>query len=214
VIARSNVFAIRWAAILQSRNHPITHFFTMRIISGKFRGLHLATLKGGALRPTSDQLRETLFNVLGPEIEGRTFLDAYAGTGAVGIEALSRGASEVVFIEHHRPSAALIRKNLGALKIEDGFYLMTCAALKGLDRLEEEDSHFDYIFLDPPYDEIREYHHVLRQLARSGLLHPTSLVIAEHSRHCNLEEQYGKLWRIRLLKRGDSQLGFYKRADT
>jgi 16S rRNA (guanine966-N2)-methyltransferase len=185
----------------------------MRIISGKFRGLHLATLKGEAVRPTSDQLRETLFNVLGPEVEGRTFLDAYAGTGAVGIEALSRGASEVVFIEHHRPSAALIRKNLGTLKIEDGFYLMTCAVLKGLERLEEEGSHFDYIFLDPPYEEIREYHHVLRQLARSELLLPASIVIAEHSRHCNLEEQYGNLRRTRLLRRGDSQLGFYQRQQ-
>lgn len=184
----------------------------MRIIAGSHRGLHLATLKGGALRPTSDQLRETLFNVLGPEVEGRAFLDAYAGTGAVGIEAISRGASEVVFIEHHRPAAELIRKNLETLKIEEGFYVMTTTVLKGLDRLAEEGSHFDFVFLDPPYEEIREYHHVLRQVARGELLLPTSLVIAEHSRHCNLEEQYGALCRTRLLRRGDSQLGFYRRA--
>ena len=182
----------------------------MRIISGTHRGLHLATLKGGALRPTSDQLRETLFNVLGPEVEGRALLDAYAGTGAVGIEAISRGASEVVFIEHHRPAAELIRRNLEALKIEEGFYVMTTTVLKGLERLAGEGSHFDFVFLDPPYDEIREYHHVLRQLARGELLLPTSLVIAEHSRHCNLEEQYGTLRRTRLLRRGDSQLGFYR----
>lgn len=182
----------------------------MRIIAGAYRGLHLATLKGGALRPTSDQLRETLFNVLGLEIEGRTFLDAYAGTGAVGIEAISRGASEVVFIEHHRPAAELIRRNLAALKIEEGFYVMTTTVAKGLERLAQEGSHFDFVFLDPPYEEIREYHHILRQLARSALLLPTSLVIAEHSRHCNLEEQYGTLRRTRLLRRGDSQLGFYR----
>ncbi len=182
----------------------------MRIISGTYRGLHLATLKGGALRPTSDQLRETLFNVLGPEVAGRTFLDAYAGSGAVGIEALSRGASEVVFVEHHRPAAELIRRNLNALKIEDGFYVMTTTALKGLEKLAEEGSHFEFVFLDPPYEEIREYHHVLRQLARGELLVPTSIVIAEHSRHCNLEEQYGTLRRTRVLRRGDSQLGFYR----
>lgn len=184
----------------------------MRIISGTHRGLHLATLKGGALRPTSDMLRETLFNVLGPQVEGRVFLDAYAGTGAVGIEAISRRASEVVFIEHHRPAAELIRKNLEALKIVEGFYVMTTTVQKGLERLVEEGSHFDFVFLDPPYEEIREYHHVLRQLARGELLLPTSLVIAEHSRHCNLEEQYGKLRRTRLLRRGDSQLGFYRLA--
>lgn len=182
----------------------------MRIISGTFRGLHLATLRGDALRPTSDQTRETLFNILGPEIEGRSFLDAYSGTGAVGIEALSRGASEVVFIENHRPASVLIRKNLDLLKIEDGFYVMTCAVGKGIDRLANEGSHFDFVFLDPPYEEIREYHHVLRQLARSSLLLPTSLVIAEHSRHCNLEEQYVDLRRTRLLRRGDSQLAFYR----
>ena len=182
----------------------------MRIISGKYRGLHVATLKGDALRPTSDQLRETLFNVLGPEVEGRTFLDAYAGTGAVGIEALSRGASEVVFIEHHRPAAELIRKNLDALKIEEGFYVMTTKVVKGLQKLADEGSHFDFVFLDPPYEEIREYHRILRQLARSELLLSTSMVIVEHSRHCNLEEQYGSLRRARLLPRGDSQLGFYR----
>ncbi len=184
----------------------------MRIISGTYRGLRIGTMKGGTLRPTSDQLRETLFNVLGPEIEGKSFLDAYAGTGAVGIEALSRGATEVVFIEHHRPAAELIRKNLSALKIEEGFYVMTTTVLKGLERLTEEGSHFDFVFLDPPYEEIREYHHVLRQLARGELLRPASLVIAEHSRHCNLEENYGALRQTRLLRHGDSQLGFYRLA--
>ena len=182
----------------------------MRIISGTFRGLHLATLKGGHLRPTSDQLRETLFDVLGSEVEGRSFLDAYAGTGGVGMEALSRGASEVVFVEHHRPAAELIRKNLGSLKIESGFKLMTCAVLTALERLAAAGARFDFVFLDPPYTEIREYHHVLRQLARGQLLLPTSLVIAEHSRRCELEENYRTMRRTRLLRRGDSELSFYR----
>src|SRR6516165_8384578 len=112
----------------------------MRIISGTYRGLRLKTLKGGNLRPTSDQLRETLFDVLGPQLEGSTFLDAYAGTGAVGLEAFSRGAREVVFIEYHRPAAKLIRSNLAALEIRDGFHVMSCQALTGLDRLAREGS--------------------------------------------------------------------------
>src|SRR5574337_235873 len=181
----------------------------MRIISGTYRGLHLATLKGSNLRPTSDKLRETLFDVLGPSVAGATFLDAYAGSGAVGLEALSRGAGKVVFVEHHRAAAELIRKNLGALKIDSGFHLMTCSVLTGLERLEQEGVRFDFVFLDPPYQEIREYHHVLRQLGRSQLLVPTSLVIAEHSRHCILEEEYGRLRRTRLLRHGDAQLAFY-----
>jgi 16S rRNA (guanine966-N2)-methyltransferase len=186
----------------------------MRIVSGTYRGLRLQTLKGGNLRPTSDQLRETLFDVLGPEVSGRSFLDAYAGSGAVGLEALSRGAREVVFIEHLRAAAELIRKNLQTLKIAAGFRLMTCSSLTGLERLEEEGRHFDYVFLDPPYDEIWEYHHALRQLGRSQLLLPTSLVIAEHSRHCRLEEAYGRLTRSRLLRHGDAQLAFYRLSET
>jgi 16S rRNA (guanine966-N2)-methyltransferase len=182
----------------------------MRIISGTYRGLRLKTLKTGNLRPTSDQLRETLFDVLGPRVEGSTFLDAYAGSGAVGLEALSRGAREAVFIEHHRPAAELIRSNLAALEIQDGFHLMSCQVLTGLERLAEEGSRFDFVFVDPPYSQIREYHHVLRQIGRGQLLFPASVVIAEHSRHCLLEEEYGGLRRSRLIRHGDAQLAFYR----
>jgi 16S rRNA (guanine(966)-N(2))-methyltransferase RsmD len=182
----------------------------MRIIAGTYRGLHLRTLKGMSLRPTSDQMRETLFNVLGPSIRGAAFLDAYAGTGAVGIEALSRGAGDVVFIEHHRAASQVIRHNLHALKIDSRYALITSTVLKGLDRLEGQGERFDVIFLDPPYEEIREYHHALRQLARGQLLRPTSVVIAEHSRHIELEENYLLLQRTRLLRHGDAQLSFYR----
>jgi 16S rRNA (guanine(966)-N(2))-methyltransferase RsmD len=182
----------------------------MRIISGTYRGLRIKALKGANLRPTSEQLRGTLFDVLGPSVEGSRFLDAYAGSGGVGLEGLSRGAREVVFIEHHRAAAELIRQNLAALRIDSGFHLLTCSVLTGLERLEREGARFDYVFLDPPYKEIREYHRVLRQLARSELLLPTSLVIAEHSRHCFLEEEYAALRRTRLLRHGDAQLAFYR----
>jgi len=205
----------------------------MRIISGTFRGLTLRTLKGANLRPTSDQLRETLFDVLGPQVAGSRFLDAYAGSGAVGLEALSRGAREVVFIEHHRPAVELIRKNLAALGIESGFRLMTSPVLDALSRLHEELAAFDFVFLDPPYDEVREYHHALRQLARSAFLTPNSLVVVEHSRRTFLEESYGRpaaqsppvpklgeaglraagrLRRTRQIRHGDAQLAFYLRV--
>jgi len=184
----------------------------MRIIAGTYRGLHLRTLKGGNLRPTSDQMRETLFDVLGPRVVGATFLDAYAGTGAVGIEAISRGAGDVVFIEHHRAAAQLIRTNLAALKIDSGFAIRTCAVLTGLERLERDGESFDIVFLDPPYEEIREYHHTLRQLARGSLLRPSSIVIAEHSKHIQLEENYLTLQRTRELRHGDAQLSFYRLA--
>lgn len=170
----------------------------------------MKTLKGGRLRPTSDHLRETLFDVLGPRVEGSTFLDAYAGTGAVGIEAISRGARDVVFVEHHRAAAQLIKENLADLKVEGGCWVMSTSVISSLEKLADEGARFDFVFLDPPYEEIREYHHTLRELSRSPLLSEASLVIVEHSRHCFLEEKYGKLRQTRLLRRGDSQLAFYR----
>lgn len=186
----------------------------MRIISGHNRGQRIQTLKGMQLRPTSDQMRETLFDVLGPSIQGSTFLDAYAGSGAVGLEALSRGAKEVVFVEYHRAATDLIRKNLTALKVEDGFYLMNTRVLTAIERLDEEGTIFDFVFLDPPYGEAREYHQVLRQLGRSRLLTPDSFVIAEHSRHYFLEEKYNRLERTRSIRHGDAELTFYRLSQA
>jgi 16S rRNA (guanine966-N2)-methyltransferase len=186
----------------------------MRIIAGKYRGLTIRTLKGDRLRPTSDQMRETLFDVLGPRVAGSRFLDAYAGSGAVGLEALSRGASVVVFIEHHRSGVELIGKNLARLEIESGFEVMGSSTLGAFERLESEGAMFDFVFLDPPYAEIAEYHRVLRQLARSTLLAAGAVVIAEHSRRTILEETYGHLQRTRLIRHGDAQLAFYRLAET
>ena len=182
----------------------------MRIISGKYRGLTLKALKGGKLRPTSDQLRETVFDVLGPSILDARFLDAYAGSGAVGIEALSRGASDVVFIEHHRAAAELIRQNLTRFKIDSGFWILTSTVGIGLEKLADQGEQFDFVFLDPPYDAIREYHQTLRELGRGRLLGPSSLVIAEHSRHVVLEENYAGLRHTRTIRHGDAQLSFYR----
>jgi 16S rRNA (guanine(966)-N(2))-methyltransferase RsmD len=182
----------------------------MRIISGQYRGLTLKTLKGGKLRPTSDQLRETLFDVLGPSIEGTRFLDAYAGTGAVGMEALSRGAADVIFIEQHRAAAEVIRQNLASLKIDSGYWIFTSAVVDALEKLAGQAEQFDFIFIDPPYDAIREYHQTLRELGRGRLLTPSSLVIAEHFRHIILEEEYVSLRRSRTIRHGDAQLSFYR----
>ena len=186
----------------------------MRIISGSNRGHRIQTLKGSQLRPTSDQMRETLFDVLGPSVQDSRFLDAYAGSGAVGLEALSRGAKDVVFIEYHRAACALIRKNLAALKMQTGFYLINSKVLTALERLDGEGDVFDFVFLDPPYSEAGEYHQTLRQLGRSRLVIPTSLVIAEHSRHYFLEEHYNRLARTRTIRHGDAQLTFYRLSQT
>jgi 16S rRNA (guanine966-N2)-methyltransferase len=183
----------------------------MRIIAGTYRRFHLRSLKGADLRPTSDQMRQTLFDVLGPAVKGSRFLDAYAGSGAVGLEAYSRGARAVVLIENHRAAVELIERNLTALAASsEAVRVLACRVATGLERLAREAAEFEYVFLDPPYADVAEYHRVLRSLSRSPLVALESAIIAEHSRHMHLEANYGRLEQVRLLRHGDSQLAFYR----
>lgn len=187
----------------------------MRVIAGTYRSRVLKSLKGLALRPTSDYLRETLFNVLGPSVSGSRFIDLFAGTGAVGIEALSRGAAEVVFIENHAAAATLIRRNLESLDVRSGALILPLDAIKGLEKLaalhKPEDPPFDFIFIDPPYAAANDYDRVLRFLGDATFLSANSLVIAEHSRKASLPEGIGSLHRARVLTQGDAALSFYRK---
>jgi 16S rRNA (guanine966-N2)-methyltransferase len=185
----------------------------MRIIAGKYRGLRLKPLRGANLRPTSEQMRETLFDVLGPALAGSRFLDLFAGSGAVGLEATSRGASEVVMVENHRAAADVIRRNLEDLRAS-GVRLLPTTAERALERLAGEEALFDFIFLDPPYGDVGEYHRALRQIGRSALIAPLGRVIVEHSRYLHLEEAYGKLERYRSLRHGDTHLSFFRFASA
>jgi 16S rRNA (guanine966-N2)-methyltransferase len=188
-------------------------FFLMRIIAGKYRSRILKSLKGPALRPTSDRLRETLFNVLGPAIAGSRFVDVFAGTGAVGIEALSRGVAEAIFIENHAPAAKLIRQNLDALKIASGATIFTADALRGLEKLTSRHNPstppVDYVFLDPPYAASVDYARTLEFLGSATFLAPDALIIFEHHHKFILPEQFGALRRTRVLKQGDATLTFF-----
>src|SRR3981081_875847 len=179
----------------------------MRVIAGTYRSRILKSLKGLALRPTSDRLRETLFNVLGAGVQGSRFLDMFAGTGAVGIEALSRGAAHVSFIENHAPSAALIRKNLAALKVHSGVTVICADAIRGLETLETKikaaGAVYDYIFIDPPYAATADYSRVLQKLSASDLLAHNGIVTVEHRKTFDLPESFDTLKRVRLLHQRD-----------
>ena len=145
----------------------------MRVIAGEFRSRRLKSLSGPHLRPTPDRLRETLFDILAPRIEGVTFLDAYAGTGAVGIEALSRGAHEAIFIERSRAAADVIRGNLQSLGIEARAQVFCGKALVVLERLKS-----DLVFLDPPYAKgLGE--RALAGLLEHGWLKPGAVLVFE-----------------------------------
>jgi 16S rRNA (guanine966-N2)-methyltransferase len=188
----------------------------MRVIAGTYRSRMLKSLKGLALRPTSDRLRETLFDVLGAGVAGSRFLDLFAGTGAIGIEALSRGATEVAFVENHAPGVALIRRNLESLGIRNGATVLCMDALRGLEKLASgkkgESSRYEYVFLDPPYAAAKDYARVLESLGSGNFLAPGGVVIAEHRRNFDLPEEAGALQRYRVLQQGDAALSFYRRA--
>ncbi len=173
----------------------------MRVIGGEFRSRRLKSIPGLETRPTPDRLRETLFDVLAPRIQGALFLDAYAGTGAVGIEALSRGARRCVFVEKNRAAAAVIRGNLMTLGIENRAEVFTGKAAPVLERINA-----DIVFLDPPYESDNEYATALAALAASP---SEKLVIVQHASLRTLPEQAGVLRRHRVLKQGNNSLSFY-----
>jgi 16S rRNA (guanine(966)-N(2))-methyltransferase RsmD len=169
----------------------------MRVIGGEFRSRRLQSIPGSEVRPTADKMRETLFNILGPEIEGSVFVDAYAGTGAVGIEALSRGARHVVFIEKDRDTANLIKSNLAALKAEARARVIQGSAALHLGKIDA-----DIVFIDPPYPKEHEYQAAMDAIEER----PPGLLIVQHSSRFKVPEEK----RIRMVKQGENALSFYR----
>jgi 16S rRNA (guanine966-N2)-methyltransferase len=186
----------------------------MRIIAGMYRSRVLEAPPGLSTRPTSDRLRETLFNVLAPRMPNTVFLDLYAGSGAVGIEAISRGAAHVTFVERAPAALKVLHRNLARLGITSGFRVYAGSVKTFLRSAAErgpKPGQHEVLFLDPPYDAASEYAATLGQLggANTGILTPGAVVVAEHRRKQPLEERYGSLKRTRLLEQGDAALSFY-----
>ena len=173
----------------------------MRVIAGEFRSRRLKAAPGLATRPTPDRLREALFNVLAPRIEGSVFMDVYAGTGAVGIEALSRGARRAIFIERSRAAVEVIRENLGALGLAGRAEVFTSKAVTVLERLAA-----DIVFVDPPYELESEYDAAMNALTTGE----SRLVIVQHASRVSLKAEYARLRRYRVLRQGDNSLSFYE----
>ena len=187
----------------------------MRVIAGTYRSRQLLAPRGIQTRPTSDRLRETLFNILAPRLDGCRFVDLYAGTGAVGIEALSRGAAHVWFAENAEPALASLRQNLAALKINRDFTLEDRGTGAMLQRLSKLTQPIDLVYLDPPYEAEDEYSGTLNffgSVRGRAILAPHALVIAEHSSKAKLATRYGVLEHTRLLKQGDAALSFFAPA--
>ncbi len=173
----------------------------MRVIAGEFRSRRLASLPGTSTRPTPDRMRETLFSILMPVIEGARFVDACAGTGAIGIEAISRGAREVIFIEKNKQAVELIKENLASLKIKAKGRIIKGAAALYLASMEDA-----IVFADPPYGKESEYTEIFDAMAA----HPPQMAIVQHSIRYQTPESCGAMQRTRVLRQGDNALSFYE----
>jgi len=199
----------------------------MRVIAGTYRSRQLIAPRGSATRPTSDRLRETLFNVIAARVAGSRFADLYAGSGAVGIEAISRGAAQVWFAEKSEAALAAIRANLKALQISRGFTLEPRGSGALLERLakaaqkteaegqtsvaNQSGKQLDLVYLDPPWEaKYANTLHLLGSALGGAILAPDSVVVAEHNCKTLLAARYGELVQTRRLKQGDAALSFYR----
>jgi 16S rRNA (guanine966-N2)-methyltransferase len=186
----------------------------MRVIAGTFRSRPLRSPRGMDIRPTSDRLRETLFNVLtagNPDaLSGSTWLDLFAGTGAVGIEALSRGAGMVHFVESSKDACDVISANLESLGLKTGFEVLRQEVSRALPALERQQVRPDFIFIDPPYRLRDAYSQILSWLGKSDVSQ-RALVIVEHEKKFDPGDQFEGLRRFRVLRQGDAALSFYRR---
>jgi 16S rRNA (guanine(966)-N(2))-methyltransferase RsmD len=185
----------------------------MRVISGSAKGRRLATLHSWALRPTPDRVREALFNILGASIVDARVLDLFAGSGAIGLEALSRGAHSVVFIERHAPACRLITKNVCLCGLDAAATVWQDDVLEAIPALKSRGARFELIFLDPPY-QASLVEDTLKQLGDGVLLASAGVVVAEHFFKRRLQERYGQLRGSRLARFGDVALAFYRHASA
>ena len=188
----------------------------MRVIAGQAKGTKLTGLKGNQVRPTLDQVRETLFNILGHDLSGEYFLDWFGGSGAIGIEALSRGAEKVVWVENNRQSQGLIYANLKKCRFLNdenkpfcfNWELLKIDAFQALSVLEKKALRFDVVYIDPPFTD-NLYEKCLAGLSKSQLLKKESLVVVEHHSKHVIQEVYGKLLLGNQHRSGDTSLSFY-----
>jgi 16S rRNA (guanine966-N2)-methyltransferase len=179
----------------------------MRIIAGELKGRRLAAVKG-LIRPTSDKVREAIFSILGPKVLDARVLDLFAGTGALTIEALSRGAVDAVLVEEHPAALGVLRQNLDTLGLHERARVLALPVLIALRKLKAQERQFSLIFLDPPYGQGLALK-TLDALQDSGLLQPAARIVAEHSHREALPEQVGRLTLHQSRRYGDTQVAFY-----
>jgi 16S rRNA (guanine(966)-N(2))-methyltransferase RsmD len=180
----------------------------MRVIAGTARGVRLIAPKGLDVRPTLDRVRESLFNILAPRLEDARFLDLFAGTGANGIEALSRGARTAVFVDSEPRSLEVIRRNLEAARLAAAATCFRVVLPGALDDLGRKEQPFDVVFADPPYV-FADYDRLLAGVGETGLMAQDGIAVIEHAARMIIPENAGGLVRYRQAVYGDTALSFF-----
>ncbi len=184
----------------------------LRVISGSARGHKLKTIKGIDTRPTSDKVKGSAFNIIAAEIVDSNVLDAFAGTGSLGIEALSRGAKKAVFIDKSIDSCGIIRENLAHTKLADQAEVYLTDYKSGIERLYRKGYKFGLVFLDPPYNK-NFIQNTLKLVAKNDIINDDGIIVAEHSHSDKLPESCGKLKAVDTRKYGDTMITIYKICD-
>ncbi|PWK12781.1 16S rRNA (guanine(966)-N(2))-methyltransferase RsmD [Tumebacillus permanentifrigoris] len=186
----------------------------MRVISGEFRGRRLVAVPGQNTRPTTDKVKESMFNIIGPYFEGGTALDLFAGTGGLGIESLSRGIQQAVFIEADFKAFNVVRENIRTLGLgKDRAEVYKNDARRALDTLATRGMKFDLVFLDPPYKLTGFYEELIVKMLDLNLFEPRAYVIAEHAADVHLPDRYGNLVRWRQVSYGEISISFYELSE-
>ncbi len=179
----------------------------LRVITGTYRGMHLSSVPGLHTRPTQDRVKEAIFSILGDRVDGATVLDLFSGTGSLGIEALSRGASEIVFVENAQAPLKALRQNIARVD-ESSCKVLPVPIQRALPLLAREGKRFDLIFMDPPYGK-KLVDKTLSLLVQHSLLTETGQIVAEHETRAVIPKEIGTLFRIDSRKYGDTSISFY-----
>jgi 16S rRNA (guanine(966)-N(2))-methyltransferase RsmD len=185
----------------------------LRVITGIYKGRKLWSTEGMDIRPTSDMVKESLFNILGVEVQESDFLDLFGGTGGVGIEAISRGAKHVVFIDNSIKSINVLRKNLQALNIKDSIEVFNTDYRTAINKLYTNGRLFDIVFVDPPYN-TGIAQNVLEQISENIILKDNGIIVVEHDLKDPMPDKVGCLNKYRDKRYGSTMLSFYSTREV
>lgn len=183
----------------------------MRVVAGERKGLRLKAASGNTTRPTTDKVKESLFNIIGPFFDGGVVLDLFAGSGGLGIEALSRGAEKAIFIEKDRKAYAILKENIQKCNYEELSEVFCNDAVRAVKALLKRDITIDYLFLDPPYAKM-DYYDLVQQLVNGGKISDRAIIVCEHAKDVTLPLSYGSYTLQRKELYGSSYLSIYRIA--